>query len=96
MTHGGRRIRSGRHRRETYRIRCSLTAPVYQELIRQEKLTGIYRCQIVARLITEHLVAGIVDSELKAVVRAQPARQGRNGSEPLPEKMRRSFASFHW
>jgi hypothetical protein len=26
--------------------------PVYQELVRQEKLTGVYRCQIV----TEYLI----------------------------------------
>jgi hypothetical protein len=30
--------------------------PVYQELVRQEKLTGVYRCQIVGRIVTEYLI----------------------------------------
>jgi hypothetical protein len=96
MTSGGRRPGSGRHCRDSVRVWASVLRPIYLELVRQEKLTGVYRCQIVGRIITEHLVGGIVDNELRDVVQARPARQARNGSEPLPEKMRRSFASFHW
>jgi hypothetical protein len=57
MTNGGCRPGSGRHKRDTVRIGCSIPRPVYLELVRQEKLTGVYRCQIV----TEHLVSGIVN-----------------------------------
>ena len=33
--------------------------------VRQEKLSGIYRCQIVGRIVTEHLIGGIVEQELR-------------------------------
>jgi hypothetical protein len=60
MTNGGCRPGSGRRRRDTVRISASIPRPVYLELVRQEKLTGVYRCQIE----TEHLAGGIVDREL--------------------------------
>jgi hypothetical protein len=72
--------------------------PVYLELVRQEKLTGVYRCQIVSRIVTEHLAGGIVDNELRAVVQARSAGGARNGSDGGESlgKMPRSFADFHW
>jgi len=82
VTHGGRRQGSGRHCSDTVRIGCSILRPIYQELVRQEKETGVYRCQIVGRIVTEHLVGGIVDREL-AGVRLAPRLEtgdGRNGS----------------
>jgi hypothetical protein len=85
VTHGGRRPNSGRHPRDTVRISAAVLRPVYLELVRQEKLTGVYRCRIVAEIVTEYLVGGIVDREL-AGVRLAPrletgeGRNGRNGS----------------
>ena len=76
MTHGGRRPR------DTVRISAAILRPVYLELVRQEKLTGVYRCRIVAEIVTEYLVGGIVDREL-AGVRLAPRLEtgdGRNGS----------------
>ena len=70
--------------------------PVYLELVRQEKLTNTYRCQIVAKIVTEHLIGEIVDNELRAVVQARPAGQARNGSKELPGRMSRSFTGFDW
>ena len=74
MTHGGHRPGSGRRHRDTVRVGCSILRPIYLELVRQEKLTGVYRCQIV----TAHLVGGIVDREL-ADVRLAPRRETRHG-----------------
>ena len=75
VTHGGRRPR------DTVRISAAILRPVYLELVRQEKLTGVYRCRIVAEIVTEHLIDGIVDREL-AGVRLAPRLEtgdGRNG-----------------
>jgi hypothetical protein len=80
VTHGGRRQGSGRHCRDTVRISASVERPVYQELIRQEKETGVYRCQIVGRIVTEHLVGGIVDRESVRLAPRLETGDGRNGS----------------
>jgi len=79
--HGGRRVGSGRPHRDTCRISASILRPVYLELVRQEKLTGLYRCQIVAQIVTAHLVGGIVSREL-ADVGFRHGRNGANGQEP--------------
>ena len=39
----------------------SIPRPVYLELVRQKKLTGVYRCQLVSRIVTEYLAGGIVE-----------------------------------
>src|SRR5262249_37471169 len=77
------RSRSGRQHRDTVRISASVLRPVYLELVRQEKLTGVYWCQIVGRIVTEHLVGGIVDRELAGVRLASRlgTGDGRNGSK---------------
>jgi hypothetical protein len=54
-------LSSGRRRRDTVRISASIPRPVYLELVRQEKLTGVYRCQLVSRIVTEYLAGGIVE-----------------------------------
>ena len=91
VTHGGRRQGSGRHCSDTVRIGCSILRPIYQELVRQEKETGVYRCQIVGRIVTENLIGAVVDRELRAV-----RQSSMNGAEPpLPDQMPRSLANFH-
>ena len=40
--------------------------PVYLELVRQEKLTGVYRCQILGRIVTEHLIGAVVVTNVRA------------------------------
>ena len=91
MTNGGRRPGSGRRHHETLRISASVPRPVYLELVRQERLTGVYRCQIVGRIVTENLIGAVVDRELRAV-----RQSSMNGAEPpLPDQMPRSLANFH-
>jgi len=67
MFHGGRRVRSGRHSRDTVRIECSVPRPVYDELVRCEAASGIYRTRIAAGILCEELISKMVDRELKAV-----------------------------
>jgi hypothetical protein len=49
--------------------------PVYLELVRREKESGVYRCQLIRQIVTDHLVGGIVDRESAGVL-----EDGRNGS----------------
>lgn len=65
MINGGRRPGSGRRHRDTIRVACSIPRPVYEELISQEKLTGIYRTRVAARILCDGLIGGMVDRELK-------------------------------
>jgi len=82
VTNGGCRPGSGRPKRDTVRISASVLRPVYLELVRQEKVTGVYRCQIIGRIVSEHIVGGIVDRELAGIRLAlrQETGHGRNGS----------------
>jgi hypothetical protein len=79
VTNGGRRPGSGRRHRYTVRIGCSLLRPVYLELVRQEKLTGVYRCQIVGRIVTERLIGAAVNRELERGAGQQPPRERMAG-----------------
>ena len=54
-------------RSKCYQVLAYVPRPVYLELVRQEKLTGVYRCQLVGWIVTEHLVGGIVDRDLADV-----------------------------
>jgi hypothetical protein len=53
MPPGGRRPRSGRHPRDTVRVGCAIPRLVYEELIRRETESGIYRSRIIAELVCE-------------------------------------------
>jgi|SRR6516162_919689 hypothetical protein len=82
MLHGGRRPQSGRRPRDTVLVARSILRLVYRELIHQEELTGVYCTQIVAGILTEHLIGGIAEREL-ADVRSAPRLEtahGLNGS----------------
>lgn len=46
------------------RVECSIPRPVYEELIRHEKLTVTYRTRIAARILCDSLTGGVVDREL--------------------------------
>jgi hypothetical protein len=48
MTRGGRRRGRGRKPRDTVPVACALLRPVYLELVRLEKESGVYRTRIVA------------------------------------------------
>ena len=56
---------------------------------------GIYRTRVASKILTEHLIGGIVDRELRAVNRPPP-----NDTEP-PEvgtldRLPHKFVDFHW
>ena len=76
MTNGGRHPGSGRHKRDTVRVTCSIPRPVFDAVVAREAREGIYRCRIIASLVCEGLTGGVVDSELRAVC------QSMHGAEP--------------
>ena len=51
MTNGGRRPGSGRKRKDSVRLEFFIPRDVYNELIRRENLTQIYRTRIAAGLL---------------------------------------------
>jgi hypothetical protein len=69
---GGYRPRSGRHPHDSVWVGCAIARPVFNELVRQEAKTGIYRTRILAHMITNQLLGGIVDRELRAVRTRSP------------------------
>ena len=72
--------------------------PIFEELLRTEQESGIYRCQIAAQILSEGLIGKVVDRELrKAVPTAKPAKDtvGLKG-EVEPRKMPKPLADFHW
>jgi hypothetical protein len=74
---GGSRPRAGRKRRDSVRLEFAIPRPLYQELARCEKLTGVYRTRIAAEILCEHLIGAIVDRELKAASRARSSHPPR-------------------
>jgi hypothetical protein len=61
---GGKRPRSGRHPRATVRVECSVPRQIYDELVRLEGESGVYRTRIAASLLTEAVVNQMVDRDL--------------------------------
>jgi hypothetical protein len=72
MTHGGFRPGSGRHHRNTVQVRCSVARNVYEALIRQEMVTGLYRTRVAAAILSEHCIG------------SEGQWQGNNGTGPNP------------
>jgi hypothetical protein len=72
LTRGGYHPGCGRKHRDTVTVQCRLLRPVFNELLVHEKASGVYRCQIAAKILTEHLVNGIVERELAACSCARP------------------------
>ena len=61
---------------------CSIPRPVFDELVAREVREGIYRCRIVASLVTEGLIGAVVDREPRAV------RQPCSGESLLPQDLK--------
>ena len=50
---------------------CSTPRPVFDELVAREVREGIYRCRIVASLVTEGLIGAVIASRGPSGSRAQ-------------------------
>jgi hypothetical protein len=68
---GGSRPGAGRKRQDSVRLEFAIPRPLYEELTRCEKLTGVYRTRIAAAILCEGLIGGVVDRELRAASRAR-------------------------
>lgn len=53
-------------------LHAKISRPVYDELVRYERATGVYRCRIVASLVTEGLISRVVDREIKRAASQPP------------------------
>jgi hypothetical protein len=58
--HGGARPGSGRKPRHNVRVQCNISPEVSKELIRRENKTGLYRTRIMAVIVSEALIGGVV------------------------------------
>ena len=80
------------------RVTCSIPRPVFDELVRHERVTGTHRCQILAWLVTEGLIGGGVDRELRSMNGAEPPLRttlfaATRAAKPKTAKLRRIT---HW
>jgi len=64
MTRGGHRSGSGRKPVDSVRIECRVLRPVYDALIQQEALSGVYRTRLAARILAEGVMNEAVRREL--------------------------------
>jgi hypothetical protein len=88
---GGHRPGSGRKPRDTIIVQCSIPRSVYNELIRRETETGVYRTRVAAQILCEWLSNG-------PPVMDQPQTHAPNGNSEAArlKRMPRAFADFHW
>ena len=73
--------------------RCAILRPAYEGLTRWEKVNGLYRTRVAARMLCEGLIGGMVERELRAVSRPPNDPVGASAARPL-NQMPRSFADF--
>ena len=104
MPHGGRRSGSGRPQKDSIRVTITLERATYQELLRLESQSGIYRSRIIARLVCQGLFGAVCVKKthlMRAVNHeaheAKPVRLASRSEHPeLLDRMPRRLCDFHW